>query len=297
MPNDSGLLRRIDWTYGPVLHRVEAVAEKKKNKVVAKAKVKPDEGKSKSPADEPDEFIAGVNRWANALRPHALKIATAVGLVAVLLIGWAIYNWMGQRRAARWGDAYIEVIATSNSPVVEPPETDAGAPEPDPDSYPSAEARAKAVLETAQTIDAQGGVAAATELMRARQLMVLERFDEAAQAYAKVAAADLPDPVVLAAREGIGYAYEAKAESTEDSAQRQQALERALAAFKEMQPAEDGARRDWAMFHQARVLATLGKGAEARELYQAILTSMPDSDLKSRIEVRMVALGEAPAPK
>lgn len=283
---------RVDGTYGPVLHRVEAVAEKKKNKVVAKAQVRPDEGKSKPSADEPDEFIAGVNRWASALQPHALKLAIAGGVVVVLLVGWAIYRWMGEQRAARWGDAYTEVIAASNSPVIEPPDTDAGAPEIEPGTYPSPEARAEAVLAAAGQIEGTGGVSAATELMRARQLMVVKRYDEAAQAYAKVAASDLPAPVILAAREGIGYAYEAKAESIEDSGQRQEALERALDAFKDMQPADDGPRRDWAMFHQARLLATLGKRDEARDLYQAILTTMPDSDLKGRVEVRLLGLGE-----
>ena len=276
-----------------MLHRVKAVAEKKKTKAVAKASVKADDKKPRSAAEEPDEFIAGVNRWANALRPHAVKIAVVVGLAALLLIGWAIYNWMQQRRAARWGDAYVELISTSNSPVTEPPETDGGVPdEPDPDSYPSLESRAKAVLEAADKIDGAGGVTAATELLRARQLMVLKKYDEAAKAYAQVAASDLPAPVVLAGREGVGYAYEAKAETLEDSAKRQEALERALEAFREMQPAEDGPRRDWALYHQARVLATLGRAEEARELYQKVLTTMPDSDLKLEIETRMIALGE-----
>ena len=106
---------------------------------------------------------------------------------------------------------------------------------------------------------------AATELLRARQLMVLKRFDEAAAAFGEVSrSADLPEPVRLSAREGVGYALEAKAEATEDVAARKQALESALKAFVDMQPADDGQRRDWSMYHQGRVLATLGRADEAR---------------------------------
>jgi tetratricopeptide (TPR) repeat protein len=267
---------------------------KKKASSSIKAKVKEPKKKT-SPAEEPDEFIAGVNRWASALRPHAIKIAIAVGLTAVLLIGWAVYNWLGQRKAATWTSAYSEVVATSNRPVVEPNLDDAGVPIADPDrpadSFSSAKERAKAVLDNAGNIGGSGGVAAATSLLRARQLMVLGNYDEAARAFAEVARSDLPMPAVLSAREGIGYAYEAKAETLEDAEQRKQALEQARQAFADMQPAEDGPRRDYALYHQARVLAILGKTEEARAMYQNILTTLPDSDLKPQVETRLIALG------
>lgn len=267
---------------------------KKKKKVVAKAKVR-DESKPKSPAEAPDEFVAGVGRWAEVLRPHALKIGVISGLVAALLIGYATYQWLQQRAAARATTHFAEVLATSDRPVAEPT-PDGGVPEPtaegEPESFPSAKARAEAVLAKADEVEAAGGVGAASELLRARALLQLGRFQDAAKAYAEVAASDVPNEVALAAREGVGYSYEAEAEAAKDPAARQKALEKSLQAFRDMQPAEDGADRDRALYHQARILAVLGKRDEAKTLYQKILETIPGTDLKPEIESRLTALAD-----
>lgn len=267
---------------------------KKKKKVVAKAKVR-DEDKPRSTAEEPDEFVAGVNRWADALRPHALKIALAIGLVAALLIGFAIYQWTEQRAAARATTQFAAALEAADRPVAEPT-TDGDAPEPpaagEPEPFGSAAERAETVVSRVQEIEVGGGLGAAGDLLRGRALMELGRHDEAAKAFAEVARSDLPDPVVLSAREAVGYAYEGAAEAAETPEARSQALEQALAAFQEMQPNEDGARRDWALFHQARILATLGRRDEARQLYQKILETLPATDLKPDIEIRLAALGD-----
>lgn len=273
---------------------------KKKSKVVAKAKVR-DEDKPRSSGDEPDEFVAGVNRWAEALRPHALKIAIAVGLVAVLLVGFATLRWVKERSAARATASFVAALEAADRPVREPGEDGAepvAAPD-EPAPYASAEERARQVLAHAEAVEAKGGLGAAAALVRARALMELERFADAAREFATAASGELPEPARLAAREGVGYAYEAEAERAEDPAARTAAFERALEAFRDMQPAEDGPRRDWALYHEARVLATLGKRDEARASYQKILETLPDTVLKGDIEIRLAALGagaNAPAP-
>lgn len=267
---------------------------KKKKKVVAKAKVR-DENKPKSPAEAPDEFVAGVGRWAQVLKPHALKIGVAAGLLAALLVAYATYQWMQQRAAARATGHFAEVLAISDRPVAEPT-PDGGVPDPVPEGEPkpfkSAKARAEAVVSAADKVKAAGGVGAAAELLRARALLDLDRYEDAAKTFAEVAAADVPGEVALAAREGVGYSYEAEAEAAKDPGARQKALERSLQAFRDMQPAEDGAEHDRALYHQARILAVLGKRDEAKSLYKKILETIPGTDLKPEIESRLTALAD-----
>ena len=70
------------------------------------------------------------------------------------------------------------------------------------------------------------------------------------------------------AREGLGIALETKAQAEKDAAARQKGLEEALAVFKTMQPDEKGPRHAYALYHQGRILALLGKNAEAKAAFE-----------------------------
>jgi len=94
-------------------------------------------------------------------------------------------------------------------------------------------------------------------------------------------------------REGLGLALEAKASAEKDPAARQKGLEEALAAFNAMQPDEAGARRAYALYHQARIQLLLGKRADAKALFEKAKTANKDADreIADLIEKRLAALG------
>jgi TolA-binding protein len=78
-----------------------------------------------------------------------------------------------------------------------------------------------------------------------------------------------------------------------DAKARQAGLEKTLQAFRDMQPQADGPRHDEALYHQARILAELGRKEEARKLLEQIRTDHPNSSLRQDIEMRLPALRAA----
>jgi hypothetical protein len=87
------------------------------------------------------------------------------------------------------------------------------------------------------------------------------KLDAGAGAFRKLGAGDGDDAVL--AREGVGVALETQAAAATDPAAKQALLEQALVAFRAVQPDDKGLRRDYALFHEARVLEAMGKPAEA----------------------------------
>ena len=93
-------------------------------------------------------------------------------------------------------------------------------------------------------------------------------------------------------REGLGLALEAKAAAEKDAAARQKGLEEALATFATEQPEDNGPRRAYALYHQARLQLLLGKRADARSLFEkAKEAGKDDLELMDLVEKRLAALG------
>src|SRR4029079_3801494 len=91
------------------------------------------------------------------------------------------------------------------------------------------------------------------------------------------------------AREGLGLALEMKAEQEKDAAARQKGLEEALVAFQAMQPDDKGPRYAFALYHQGRILALLGKNAEAKTQFEKAKEAGKDTGLPALIEERLAS--------
>ncbi len=264
---------------------------KKKKSNAPKVELRSAESETKPSAEEVDEFVSGANRWAAKLKPHATKIIAGLLLVIGAGIAWAVFSYMGDRKAEAATSAFAEAVDESRRPIVdateEPPATSPEPGEEPEKTFPDRAARATATI---AALGGAGQLTAAESLLRAQALLVEGQFDDAARAFGK-ASKGLPLEGAVQALAGIGYAYEAKAEATDDATAREQALLAALDAFKQMQPAEEGYGRDESLFHQARINATLGKRDEATALYEQILENHGETELKPDIEARLVALG------
>ncbi|HLU65347.1 MAG TPA: tetratricopeptide repeat protein, partial [Kofleriaceae bacterium] len=169
------------------------------------------------PSDIPetDEFVSSVDRIVRALKPHAIKLAIFFGVIAIIVVSYTVWQWMGQRKAAAATAHYARAVALSQVPVMEEaPEPDPRVP-PDPRDLPThfetRAARAEAVLAALAELDGSDGVAGQADLLAADALFSLGRHAEAAARYQEYISHGGPAELVVTAREGLAYALEAQA--------------------------------------------------------------------------------------
>ena len=123
---------------------------------------------------------------------------------------------------------------------------------------------------------------------RGSLLIKAGKLDEAIAEYKKGQTAKGLDGVL--AREGLGIAQEMKAEQDKDAAARQKGLEEALATFKMMQPDDKGPRYAYALYHQGRMQALLGKTADAKAtLEKAKVAGKDSADLAPLVDERLAS--------
>ncbi len=212
--------------------------------------------KSEAPIEVQDEFVSGMSRLGERLKPHAVGLAIAAGVAAVALVGYLTWDWYETRQRAAATTIYAEAMAILDAPIepvtpegVEPP---AELALPEPKGFATAKARAEAALAVLDRLQAEYGdtnVADEALLLRAAALVELDRYDDALAAYEAFLAGGTAAlrPVAL---EAIGYAYEAKAAAAADEAAQKAALRQALEAFQRMAPQENSPRRDVALYQE-----------------------------------------------
>ncbi|MEO7730261.1 MAG: hypothetical protein ABIY55_04765 [Kofleriaceae bacterium] len=217
------------------------------------------------------------------LLPHLKQIVVGFIVVAAIGGGIAAVSWFRHRKEISNTEKLDKVLQVALLPV-------RGADEkadPKVPSFASTKERGAAVLDAAvkQGAEVPGGA------FRAGQLLDAGKIDEAITEYRKGSAGKTIDGLLC--REGLGLALEAKAAAEKDAAVRQKGLEEALAAFTAMQPDETGPRRAYALYHQARIQALLGKRAEAKALFEKAKTTNKDADheIADLIEKRLAGLG------
>jgi hypothetical protein len=262
-------------------------------------------GKGKATAVEPtDEFVSTVDRIARRLRPHAAPLAAGVVVAVLAILGYGVWSWYRDRQAAASTDMFHDAIiaartalsvdATDNPDAKAP---DAKAPDETtpgdgpPKQFATVEQRAQAVIGSLDQVDSSK-VTGESRLLRAATLLELGRYDEAIALYDQYAKDGQVDLLRQTAREGLGYALEAKAVASKEPSARQKGLEEALAAFATIQPNEEGPGRDVALYHQGRMLALLDRREEAIAKFKKAL-EVPDTSLKPQLEFRIASLESA----
>jgi hypothetical protein len=241
---------------------------------------KPDPSK---PAGPPKPVHIGGESIADRLLPHIKKILVGVIVLAVVLSAAFGFRACKRTRQAAETQKVAGVFATGMKPVAEP-----GTP-PDPVKNPgfaNLAERAQAMLDEA----ARTGAELAPEV-KASLLLDAGKVDEAIAEYRRCESGLTIEAVLC--REGLGIALETKATAETDSAARQKGLEEALEVFTRMQPVEDGPRRAYALYHQARLMGPrlLNKPAEAKALLEQAKQLSPPPDLVEMIDQRLAALG------
>ena len=236
----------------------------------------------------PDHFVSFWSKagtWLAARR--GLVLGGLAGIVVLAVIGWTLQGW-GQGRAERASRAFARIQRVATVPLVpaggETPAVPAATPDPDLPKVKTERERLEATLkETDKFLADYGGSRLRDEalLLRARQLMGLDRAGEAVSIYSELVGS-LDQRLRFLALEGLAYAQEASGQ-----------LDKAVAAFARL---ADHAReagnflRDRALFNQARVLERKGSVKDAEKVYRTILSEVPQSALKEEINARLAVL-------
>ena len=237
------------------------------------------------PKEPPKPVHIGGESLADKIIPHLKKIVVSIIVVAVILsVFFGIRAWK-QSKQAESTEKLAKVMQVAQRPVAAPgmpPEELAKLK----DAFADDKARAIAVLDEAAKTGAD-----LAHSYRGGLLLDAGRVDDAIAEYRKGTSKSGIEGVL--SREGLGIALETKGIAEKDTAARQKLFEEALATFTSMQPAKDGFRRGYALYHQARILDHwLNKKAEAKALYeQAKEVGTPSVDLLVLIEKRLAALG------
>jgi hypothetical protein len=258
-------------------------------------------GKGKPAVEPQDEFVSGVQRVSERLRPHARKIFLFLGVVLVGVAGWSFIRHSRFKKAVGATKDYTAAVDTSRREIVPPPapaDGDAGVPEPEPPTgepdelgdsaevtYPSEADRDRAVL---AALDEVGGkIAGQARLLRAASHLRLGEWDLAIDEYRKY---DGPPELDWIAREGVGYALEGKAAAEKDAGAREAGYKAALEEFKNVQPDATLPGHDLALWHQGRLMAELGDKAGAIAMFEKVRDLEPPSSLKGSAEGRIAML-------
>lgn len=234
------------------------------------------------PGFDPKPVQLGGESIVDRLMPYRKKIGIAI------LLGFAVWGviavvfWLRNSKREKNTAKIAKVVDVAQR------EVRAAGTEPDPKAttptFATNKERAEAVLDT---IVKQGATVSPT--YKASLLMQTGKIDEAIAEYRKHTTGRTLDNVL--AREGLGIALEAKAEKEKDAAARQKGLEEALTTFQTMQADEKGPRYAYALYHQGRILALLGKTVEAKAALEKAKGLGGPGALADMIEERLATLG------
>ncbi|MFT3699834.1 MAG: hypothetical protein QM831_42210 [Kofleriaceae bacterium] len=219
--------------------------------------------------------------------PHRKK----VGIFILLGFGvWAViavvlhFRDSGREKATNKLAAVIDVAERRVGDAPIDPTNPAGKSKEE--TFKTAQDRANGVLDALT----KQGTNAAGPSYKASLLVQAGKLDDAIAEYKKGETAIGIDGVV--AREGLGLAQEMKAEAEKDATAREKGLNDALTTFTQMQTDDKGPRYAYALYHQGRVLALLGKTADAKSAFDKAKEAAKDeAELAPLIDARLAQLG------
>ena len=275
-----------------------------KDKEQAEAGERLDPGaKTQTPKLGPSDFQNVMDRVARVIKPYSRPIGIGAAGLLVVIIAGIIWSGVQEKKAGEATAELGKVLDTASARVEDSgPDIEAltTGREPEPARFKTFKDRSEAEIAAVQAFESTHGsstVAKRAKLVQAGALYDLGKYDEAVAAY-KIFLESGPGPeVALVAREGIGYALEAKALAQADAAARNAGLDEALKAYTDIAANDKDPGHATALYHQARIRALKGDKPGAIELYNKVLKDNPGLILTEQITGRLALLGVAPEPK
>ena len=222
--------------------------------------------------------------WAKKNRRMLIGGAVVVGIAVAAATGYSIY---AEAKAKEASKVLWDAVETARAEIV----AEGEGLDDDAQTYPTIAARAERAAERYESVISQypdTEAAIWARLGRANALYELGQHEDARGEYEKALSEGGDDPIVAwRALEGIGFTYEAEEKWDE-------AVER----FQELGQSADGAYRDIADYHLARMHLAKGDEARAKETLRDLVDRLrgdregqPElSFVLSQAEVRLAAL-------
>ncbi len=237
---------------------------------------------------EPDAFAEALAPYIEAFEKNWKVVAGLAGAAVVLAIGIALGTSVSARHEQRAAQQLGSALAEAAKVVVSG--NDSAAAEGNADSFPTEQAKEKAVAEAMQAVIAKapGSPSATTaELALGDADFRLGKFSDAEAAYAKYLG-EAPANDTLRAFALQGQAYALAAEGKGDAA---------LAAAKSLVDSPPGGfGRDVGLLAEGRIAEQLGKPDVARDAYEKLSVDYPTSAAGREANERLTALGVTPEP-
>jgi predicted negative regulator of RcsB-dependent stress response len=238
------------------------------------------------PKEPPKPVHIGGDSIVDRILPHMKQIIIGLLILAVVVVIVLGVRWWKQRGEEQGTEKLADVLRLAQRPVA----LAEAKPDPKHPAFADPADRAKALLDE---ISKQGANPPGHSY-RGALLLAAGDADKAIEEYKAGQGAEGLEGVL--AREGLGMALEAKAAAEKDAAARDKLFQEALAVYQRMQPDEKGPRHVYALYHQGRLQAALGKAAEAKASFEKaneLLQGAPRHELRELLSKRLAALGAA----
>jgi predicted negative regulator of RcsB-dependent stress response len=232
-----------------------------------------------------DEFVTFWHHVYEWMRGSTQPILIGLAVAAVVILGsslWTNHKDKREAEATRMLSQAMRIYSTdltSDEEMGKKLTAEDGVPR-----FKTAEDRRKTTLEELGQIQSKFGATGAAreaQLVRAGVLFDGGLYDDAISAYGDfLAATESDNKMRMLAREGRGYALEAKGQ-----------LDPALDEYRKLETEGADVYKDRAQYHEARIFEKKGDKAGAEKLYKAILEKNPQTALRDDISNRLAALG------
>jgi tetratricopeptide (TPR) repeat protein len=233
---------------------------------------------------QPDEFVTFWQHAYGFLRESQRPIVIGLVIAAAVIGGvtaWTHHLQVDQAESSRLLSRAIHIYTAELVPDDEAAKK--AQAEDEIPRFKTSEERRKAALSELDGLIAKhtgGGASREAELVRGGVLFDGGQYDEAIKSYGEfLAQTDTENRLRFLAREGRGYAYEAKHQ-----------LDQALDEFRKLEHESGDFYRDRAQYHEARILEKKGDRDGAQKLYKSILEKNPATALRDDISNRLAAL-------
>jgi hypothetical protein len=241
---------------------------------------KKSKGLSRKQLKEKDQVLTGLEKAWHLLEKHAPRVL-AVLIGGVLVTGvWALYGHCSYKSQAAASRQFNKALKAYNTPVIPESADETTSKKKSsklPDSFPSTALRAKAAKKRFKRLVSEygdGKLGAVALFYLANCHFQLEEYKKAIPKYEKFLAggsssgcggsADTSPALKVVAMENLAYAYEYT-----------QNLEKALKYFAKLEKAASGLKKEWALYHQARIWEKRNDPSKAIAMYRQVKVADP----------------------
>jgi hypothetical protein len=252
---------------------LEVAASKKLEKIGKRAEPK----REVSVAADADPLIEKTVKLSDWAKQNQKTVQRVGALIAIALIGLAGWMYWDHKRETEASMALSKAIETQHAQIGEPPKDDDDNALDNGPYYKTHEERREKALEKYREVEkkfAGTGAAILARLSEASLLLDKRDADGAAAAFTEVKGSALGQAdkeVKGRALEGLGFAYELKADKAGDPEAKKPFYDQAIQAYKELENTVDvKGFKELAMYHQARVHENKGDKEEAKKLLLAL---------------------------